>query len=91
MKIDKIQKKIPAILVLKATGLTHKKILNCTKKKYLPLKSVYEQNAKSTKQALKTLSQIFSDKKISLEKFKNKNSNQYNNYFEIKNYRKINS
>lgn len=73
MKIDKIQKKIPMILVLKATGLTHKKILNCTKKKYLPLKPIYEQNTKSTKQALKTLSKILSDRRITLEQFQKKN------------------
>lgn len=35
----------------------------------MPLKSVYEQNAKSTKQALKTLSRIFAEKKITLEQF----------------------
>ena len=71
MKIDKIKKKIPVVLVLKAIGLTHKKILHCTKKKYLPLKPIREQNTKSTKQALKTLSKILSEKKITLEKFKN--------------------
>lgn len=73
MKIDKIRKKIPVILVLNAFGLTNKKILSCTKKKYLSLKPTYTQNVKSTKQALKTLTKIFPEKRITIERFYNKN------------------
>ena len=58
-------------MVLKALGLTEKKILSCTKEKFTEIKPICNQNLNSTKQGLKKLTKILIDRNISLEKFYN--------------------
>lgn len=66
IKIDKLRKKIPILLMLQAMGLTERKIFNSIKENKFLINSSNKPNIKSTKYALKKIYKIIMEKESNI-------------------------